>query len=176
MPVTPDQILKAIMQERQKLHGYAWIVVGDPTAAEDVVQEACLQALQNADDINDEQHLRGWLRESIRIRGMAARRKRFAQASQLSMEVLSLLAEVSTETTNEDYEQRMAALRQCIDLLGDKSRDTLALRYGKGMKPAKIAEKTGRPLASVYKMITRTHKALRECVVTRLSTKGARDV
>ena len=172
MPVSPDQILKTIMLERQKLHGYAWIVVGEPELAEDVVQEACLKAMENADQINDEQHLKYWLRESIRLRGMAARRKRLAQASQLSSEVLGLLAEVKIDDTNEDYNQRLAALRHCVDLLGDKSRDTLALRYGKGMKPAEIADKTGRPLQSIYKMITRTHATLRDCILDRLSTRG----
>ena len=172
MPITTDQLLKTIMDERQKLHGYAWIVVGDPSAAEDVVQEACLQAVKNAETINDEQHLKAWLRESIRIRGMAARRKRMDQATQLSQQVLDLLAQTSTNQTNEDHNKRMDALRHCIDLLGDTSRDTLALRYGKGMKPAEIAEKTGRPLSAVYKMITRSHAALRNCILDRLSKKG----
>lgn len=160
------------MRERYKLHAYSWVAVGDPSLAEDVVQEACLQAVKHADEINDEQHLRHWLRESIRIRGMAARRQRLAQASQLSQEVLGLLAEVSFDTWNDDYERRMAALRHCMDLLGDKSRDTLALRYGQGMKPAEIAEKTGRPIQSVYKMITRTHASLRDCILKRMSAKG----
>lgn len=171
MPINSDDILKAIMRDRPKLHGYAWIVVGDAEAAEDVVQEACLQALKNVDQINDEQHLRGWLRESIRIRGMAARRLRMKQASQLSPEVLNLLAAVSEERSSEDYNQRMAALQQCFDLLGDNSRDTLSLRYGKSMKPAEIAEQTGRPLQSVYKMITRAHASLRDCILRRLSAK-----
>lgn len=172
MPVSSEQILQTIMRERQKLHAYSWIVVGDPSLAEDVVQEACLQAVKHADEVNDEEHLRHWLRESIRIRGMAARRKRLAQASQLSQEVLGLLAEMSVDTSNDDYERRMAALKHCIDLLGDKSRSTLALRYGRGMKPAQIAEKTGRPIQSVYKMITRTHASLRDCILKRLSDKG----
>ena len=172
MPISPDQILKTIMHERQKLHGYAWIVVGDPEEAEDVVQEACLQAMKHAEQINDQQHLKHWLRESIRLRGMAARRMRLKRASQLSLEVLALLAEVKLDETNEDYNRRMAALRHCIDLLGDRSRDTLALRYGKGMKPAEIAEKTNRPIQSIYKMITRTHSTLRACIIKRLAGRG----
>lgn len=171
MPVTSEQILETVMSERQKLHAYAWIVVGDPTSAEDVVQEACLKATQHADKINDPDHLRAWLREAIRRRGMAVRRKRMTQASQLSLEALSLLAQVSVDLSNDDYKRRMEALRHCMDLLGDKTRDTLALRYGKGMKPAKIAEKTGRPLQSVYKMITRSHASLRDCILNRLSQK-----
>lgn len=173
MPVTPDLILKTVMRDRPKLHGYAWVVVGDPDLADDVLQEVSLLALEKAEQINDEPHLQGWLRESIRRRGMAVRRERFNQAAQLGQDVLAMLAEVDTPEFNQDHAERMKALRHCIELMGDKSRQTLALRYGKGMKPSQIAEQTQRPVRSVYQMITRAHASLRDCILHRLSTKGA---
>lgn len=175
MPVTPDLILKTVMRDRPKLHGYAWVVVGDPDLADDVLQEVSLLALEKAEQINDEPHLQGWLRESIRRRGLAVRRERYSDAAQLSQEVLAVLAEVQTEVFNEDQAVRMKALRHCIDLLGEKSRATLAMRYGKGMKPAEIAERTGRPVRSVYQMITRSHTNLRDCILERIAQKGALD-
>lgn len=172
MPVTPDLILKTVMRDRPRLHGYAWVVVGDPDLADDVLQEISLLALEKAADINDEPHLQGWLRESIRRRGLAVRREQFKRASQLSEEVLALLADAGGEQVNESHAARMKALRHCIELLGDKSRKTLALRYGQGMKPAEIAERTGRPVKSIYQMITRTHTSLRQCILDRLAAKG----
>ncbi|MFK7788081.1 MAG: RNA polymerase sigma factor [Phycisphaeraceae bacterium] len=171
MPITPDLIMSVVMKSRPRLHGYAWVVTGDPDLAEDVLQEVSLLALQKADQINDEPHLQGWLHESLRRQGLAARRKHLAQATQLSSEVLSMLAVVQVEQHNAGHADQVKALRQCIDLLGEKSRDTLALRYGKNMKPAEIAEKTGRPVRSVYQMITRAHTSLRECVTTKLATQ-----
>ena len=172
MPIKPDLILKTVMRDRPRLHGYAWVVVGDPDAADDVLQEVSLLAMQKADQINDEAHLQGWLRETIRRQGMALRRKRFSQAAQLSTEVLAILAEVTDDVINEEHAARKHALRHCIELLGDKSRQTLAMRYGQGMKPAEIAEQTGRPTRSVYQMITRAHTSLRDCITKQLSAKG----
>lgn len=175
MPVTPDLIMSVVMKRRPRLHGYAWVVTGDPDLAEDLLQEVSLLALQKASEINDETHLLGWLHESIRRQGLAARRKKLTQALQLSDEVLAMLAEVRIDQHNASHAARVRALRQCIELLGDKSRDTLALRYGQNMKPAEIAEKTHRPVRSVYQMITRAHTSLRQCVTSRLASQGVPD-
>lgn len=172
MPVTPELIMSVTMKSRPKLHGYAWVVTGDPDLAEDVLQEASLLALQKTDAINDETHLLGWLHETIRRQGLAARRAKLNRAAQLSPDVLEMLAEAHAEQDNTTHTQQMHALRYCIGLLGDKSRDTLALRYGKAMKPAQIAESTGRPVRSVYQMLTRAHAALRQCVTSRLAEQG----
>ncbi|MBX2850243.1 MAG: sigma-70 family RNA polymerase sigma factor [Phycisphaeraceae bacterium] len=173
MPVSSDLIMSVVMKRRPRLHGYAWVVTGDPDLAEDVLQEVSLLALQKKGQINDETHLLGWLHESIRRQGLSARRAKMAQAMQLSSEVLAMLAEVQADQHNAGHAAQVKALRQCIELLGDKSRDTLALRYGKGMKPAQIAQQTDRPVRSVYQMITRAHTSLRQCVTKRLSSEGS---
>lgn len=172
MPVSPDQIMSVVMKSRPRLHGYAWVVTGDPDLAEDVLQEVSLLALQKAEDINDETHLVGWLHESIRRQGLAVRRTKMKQAMQLSSEVLAMIAEVQVEQNNADHAAQVKALRQCIELLGDKSRDTLAMRYGSGMKPAEIAEQTDRPVRSIYQMLTRAHTSLRQCVTKKLTSEG----
>jgi RNA polymerase sigma factor (sigma-70 family) len=172
MPVTPDLIMSVVMKRRSRLHGYAWVVTGDPDLAEDVLQEVSLLALQKAEGINDETHLLGWLHETIRRQGLAMRRKKLSQAMQLSSEVLAMLADVQIDQHNATHMAQVRALRDCIDLLGDKSRETLAMRYGNGMKPAEIAEQTKRPVRSVYQMITRAHTSLRQCVTSKLATEG----
>lgn len=172
MPVTPDLILKTVMRDRPRLHGYAWVVVGDPDLADDVLQEVSLLALEKKEDIHDEPHLQGWLRETIRRRGMALRREQFRHAPQLGPDVLEMLVQVDTAVFNESHAEQMKALRHCIDLLGDKAQQTLSLRYGKGLKPAQIAEQTQRPVRTVYQTITRTHTSLRQCILQRLAAKG----
>jgi RNA polymerase sigma-70 factor (ECF subfamily) len=172
MPVSSDLIMSVVMKSRPRLHGYAWVVTGDPDLAEDVLQEVSLLALQKKDEINDETHLQGWLHESIRRQGLSVRRTKMAQAMQLSSEVLAMLAEVQVDQHNASHTAQVKALRQCIELLGDKSRDTLALRYGDGLKPAQIAEETSRPVRSVYQMITRAHASLRDCVTKKLAAEG----
>ena len=178
MPVTPDHIIKTIIQQRSRLIGYAWVVVGDADAAEDVLQDVSLAAVKKADQIEDEAHLQGWLRQAIRLRGMELRRAKLNQARLLRPEVLDLIEQADPgalgNSDSDSDSERMAALRRCIELLGDRAQQTLAMRYGQDIKPAEIAEQTGRSLKSVYQMITRTHATLRQCVRERLGTDGGK--
>lgn len=172
MPVSPDTIVKAVIQQRSRLIGYAWAVVGDVDVAEDVLQDVVLAAVTKAAQIQDEQHLQGWLRHAIRLRGMEIRRARMGRARLLRPEVLDLLEQVSTDTLGQNESERMAALHRCVAELTERTRQTLVMRYGEDIKPAEIASRTGRSLKSVYQTITRAHAALRECIRERLSAKG----
>ncbi|MEO0476019.1 MAG: sigma-70 family RNA polymerase sigma factor [Planctomycetota bacterium] len=172
MPVTPDQIIQTIIKQRSALIGYAWVVVGDADTAEDVLQDVSLAAVKKADQIVDADHLAGWLRQAIRLRGLELRRKQLSQARLIAPDVLDLLEKAHQRKPADDAE-RMAALRDCIPNLSENAQKTLALRYGDGVKPSDIAEQTGRSLKSVYQMITRAHAALRECVRLHLIKGGA---
>lgn len=167
MPVTPDQIIQTIIRQRSALIGYAWVVVGDADTAEDLLQDVSLAAVNKADQIIDADHLTGWLRRAIRLRGLELRRKQLKRARLLSPDVLDFFEQAQEQKPTDDAE-RMAALRHCIPKLSDNAQKTLALRYGEGVKPSDIASRTGRSLKSVYQMITRAHAALRECVRLRL--------
>ena len=172
MPVTPDQIIQTIIKQRSVLIGYAWVVVGDADTAEDVLQDVSLAAVKKADQIVDADHLAGWLRQAIRLRGLELRRKKLSQARLLAPDVLDLLEQAHQRKPADDAE-RMAALRHCIPRLSENAQKTLALRYGQGVKPSDIASQTDRSIKSVYQMITRAHAALRECVRLQLIKGGA---
>lgn len=173
MPVTPDTIVKTVIQHRSSLIGYAWVVVGDPHAAEDILQDVSLAAVRKADQIEDEGHLMGWLRQAIRLRGMEVRRSGSGRARLLSPEVLDLLEQAPAPGGGRGESEKMAVLRRCIEQLGERAKQTLELRYGQGVMPAEIADQTGRSLKSVYQMITRAHASLRNCMRERLSAGGA---
>ncbi|MEM9346950.1 MAG: sigma-70 family RNA polymerase sigma factor [Planctomycetota bacterium] len=172
MPVTPDQIIQTIIKQRSTLIGYAWVVVGDADTAEDILQDVSLAAVKKADQIIDADHLAGWLRHAIRLRGLEIRRKQLKHARLLAPDVLDLFEKAQEHVPADDAE-RMAALRHCIPKLSDNAQKTLALRYGEGVKPGDIATQTGRSIKSVYQMITRAHASLRECVRLRLIKGGA---
>eukprot|EP00752_Nemacystus_decipiens_P013726 g12179.t1 len=102
--------------------------------AEDVLQDVSLAAIKKADQIMDADHLAGWLRQAIRLRGMELRRKQVKQARLLAPNVLDLFEQAHQRKPADDAE-RMAALRHCIPKLGENAQRTLAMRYGEGVKP-----------------------------------------
>ena len=158
------------MQQRAELIGYAWLVVGDPDVAEDVFQEVSVAAIRKSDEINDADHLKGWLYNAIRLQGLKARRDQGRRHQLLSPDVLEVLAEVPTAP--HDDSARQVALRECVNRLHGAPRDILEMRYGQNLKPAAIAQSTGKNIQTIYKTITRAHSALRDCVNKRLAKDG----
>ncbi len=172
MPVPSDIVVKQLMQRRAELIGYAWIVVGDADAAEDVFQEVSVAAIRKCDEIADADHLLGWLYTAVRLEGLKARRERSRNRQLLSSEALEVLEHASAASVGPDESDHLAALRECIQQLQGGPREIVELRYGQNLKPADIAQRTGKKVQTIYKTITRAHGALRECVQRRLTSEG----
>lgn len=170
MPLQTDVIVRVLMQKRAELIGYAWLVVGDPDLAEDVFQEVSVAVIRKADEINDADHLTGWLYQAIRLQGLKARRDQSRRHQLLSDDVLQTLAHTRADHATESATQ--VALRECVNRLQGVTRNILELRYGQNLKPAAIAQTTGKNIQTIYKTITRAHAALRDCVKDRLAKDG----
>lgn len=171
MPVPSDTVVKVLMQQRAELIGYAWIVVGDPDTAEDVFQEVSVAAIRKCDQINGTDHLVRWLFTAIRLEGLKARRNKQTGLDLFSPDVLEAIEQARPDDEPADSEQ-MSALRECINALHGNTRAILQLRYANNIKPADIAQQTGKHIQTVYKTITRAHSALRQCITQRLAGKG----
>lgn len=170
MPVQNDVIVRVLMQQRAELIGYAWLVVGDPDAAEDVFQDVSVIAIRKSNEINDAEHLIRWLYQAIRLEGLKARRNRQTRIKSFSPEVLEALEQARPDYHASESGQ-MSALRECVNALQGSSRVILEMRYGQNLKPAAIAQQTGKQIQTVYKTIARAHSALRDCVRQRLATR-----
>lgn len=164
-------MVSTLLKDRSRLIGYAWVVVGDQHAAEDVFQDVSLAAVRKCEQIDDAQHLDRWLRHAIRLRGLELRRNRKQHAQLLSPEVLDHL-ETEWSAKSGEAGERADALRHCIAELTGTAREVVELRYGEGLKSGQIAEQLGKRTETVYKAITRAHAALAKCVRARLKRQG----
>ena len=54
MPISQDTIVTVLIRNRSRFIGYAWVVVGNPQLAEDIIQDVTLAAIKKADEIQDE--------------------------------------------------------------------------------------------------------------------------
>lgn len=170
MPVHQDIVVKTLIRHRAELISYAWMIVGDPETSEDVFQDISIAAVSKCDEIQNDEHVVGWLYQATRLQSLKARRQKHRDARLLTDEVLELLASTRSEWTSEP--ERISALRECINRLEGVARSVIQLRYGDNLKPAAIAERTGKNVQTVYKAITRAHKALAQCVRQRLAGGG----
>lgn len=137
--------------------GLARRLVTDAATADDVVQEAWLEALRRPPAHAG--NLRGWLASVVsnvarKNRGAATRRKEQETAA-ARPEALSSTAELVS---------RAELQREVVGdvlALGDPYREVLLLRYFEDLPPRKIALRLGRPIDTVRTQLQRGHERLR---------------
>jgi RNA polymerase sigma-70 factor (ECF subfamily) len=164
-------LVRAILRDRAKLTAYLWGIVRDVHATDDVFQEVCVRAIAKRESIKDEGHLFAWARRVGRDLAVDHVRRRSASPLLFDDKLLDMLESDWDEKDKIGAAETTEALRRCIGLLPAAGRELLKMRYVEGLKSGQIAEQLNRRIDTVYKTLTRTHRALMECVTRRLSAQ-----
>ena len=76
------------MQQRDRLFSYLWGILGDTQLADDTLQELYLLAVEKCAEIENADHLIGWLRRAARLKALEVIRTARQLPITLSEEVL----------------------------------------------------------------------------------------
>jgi RNA polymerase sigma-70 factor (ECF subfamily) len=141
------------------VYGVALRVLGDTTAAEDVLQEVFLQLWRNPQAFNaDRGRLAPWLAVIARNRAIDLLRKRPFEDD------ISELP-IATKVSLEDESARRLAVEKVRSVLAglpQEQRKSLEMAFFEGMTHSEIAGKTGEPLGTVKTRIRAGLLALRK--------------
>jgi RNA polymerase sigma-70 factor (ECF subfamily) len=158
-----DQNAMADLYERYSgiVYGVALRVLGDTTAAEDVLQEIFLQLWRRPQAYNaDRGGLAPWLAVIARNRAIDVLRKRPPEEdlNELPVAVGIDLEDVAA--------QRLAVekVRRAIAQLPQEQRNALEMAFFEGLTHSEIANKTGEPLGTVKTRIRSALMAVRKAV------------
>jgi RNA polymerase sigma-70 factor (ECF subfamily) len=146
----------------------AYLVVGDPTMAEDVTQEGFVKAYRALPRFREDGSFRPWLLQIVRNEALNQRRRRGRQerlALRLADDPVSGGAAPSPETTVIAGVEREAVLAAVGDL-PDRYRDIVNLRYLLGLSEAETAATLGVPLGTVKSRTARALKRLESGLAT----------
>lgn len=158
------QIIRYLLNNREKLLAYIWPIVRDAHIAEDVYQNVAILAMERCDQIDDENHLRLWVRRASRFKSLEALRQHKRMPLALSNTTLELLESHWYAYDAYETSDIADALKQCIDRLTKYPRHLIKLRYGDGLSCQEVADVVNRNVHAVYKALSRTHVQLRNCM------------
>jgi RNA polymerase sigma-70 factor (ECF subfamily) len=152
-----DSRLEALLAHTDWVRSLAFELVADPSAAEDVAQEALLQAFQRPP--RSVTSARGWLAKVTRnvARDQARGELRRARREQIAAREEAVAA--SDEATANAEQQR--ALIDHVLALDEVYRSVLLLRFYEGMTPREIARVQDVPRATVKTRLARGLEKLR---------------
>jgi RNA polymerase sigma factor (sigma-70 family) len=151
----------------------AWVqrlarrLVRDDALADDLVQDACLAALQRP---GGGESVRAWLATVVRNGARQAFRGDQRRAAREAV-----AARHETLPSACDVAERVATHRAVVDAvlrLDDAQRDTVLMRYFDGLTPAEIAERTGVPVATVKSRLQRGLDRLRSALAEERGPGG----
>ena len=150
--------------------GFIRLQVRDHHKAEDIIQEVARDATANFDRYDPSRPFAAWLIGISRMRMAEHFRKHGRQPMTFSTDIVDSVADAFIEIQPQ-VDDRMAALRVCIDRLGDRQRQLLKLRYDQMLSPERIGEKIGKKPNTINVMLHRVRKALAECVRLRMESR-----
>ena len=152
-----------LLAERDWLTRFARKLVQDAAAADDLVQETWLKALENLPD--QIEHPRGWLATVLRSlhlqRLRSDRRRESREARGARQEALD---DVTVALQSAELEQVVA---EVISQLANARRQVIVLRYREGWSIARIAHETGVTESAVRSRIQRGLEEVREWMKRR---------
>lgn len=173
MGVSQTELVQILLSERPRLLAYINIIVRSHAMAEDVFQDVATMLIEKQDHIENEQHLRGWLRLTARNLAFAGVRRESKHPVLLSSEAFEVLDIELDKLPDEPQGEKLDALQDCVNRLSQYARRIVSCRYGQSLTGDRLAAALGRPKSAVYRALARIHKALLECVRERLSGSQA---
>jgi RNA polymerase sigma factor (sigma-70 family) len=172
--IDQETLVRALMAERVKLLGYIQSLIPRHDLAEDIFQDVCAASFRKRELIENEVHLRHWLRLAARRQAMNMLRKRQESCVSLDRDVADLLDPVWQEHDGSDSADRADALRNCLAMLSKQHQDLVQKRFIENYDYPRLASEINRSVQSVYVTFSRIYTSLGKCILARLDamTRG----
>lgn len=172
---SPDQaaFVSLFAAAAPRLYAYIYTQVAHPTDTDDIFQETSRVLWEKFSQFEPGTNFFAWACRTAEFQVLAHRQRQARNRLSFSDE---FLAAVAAETVAES--DRLAAqhhaLAHCLEKLGARERELVALRYSASVTVKEISAQVGRSIEAVYKSLQRIHERLFECAQKRLAEEGWR--
>ena len=168
MPLSEKEILRFLMQSRERISAAAWLVVKDAHVAEDIFQNTVLKAVTKDVNFDAEAALFSWAFITARRDSLNWFRKHRRESVGIDEDILTLIHQDWQNDHLNPKGNRFELLRDCMEELPQKSEKILRLRYFEGLSCGEIADSISITLDAVYKRLSRIQNSLRKCVELKM--------
>jgi RNA polymerase sigma-70 factor, ECF subfamily len=165
------RVQQLFVQHQQAVLGYVLSIEPNFADAQDIVQEVFLAVTRKAQTWSTGTDFFAWVCTVARYETLRLQRTRARRTAHLDEDVIELLH--AAEPLDEfQWQQRVDALRRCLDRLAPRAKELVWRRYHGTQMPETIAAAIGWTVSSVRVALTRARSMLRECMKKQLSIGG----
>jgi RNA polymerase sigma-70 factor, ECF subfamily len=161
-----ENFVQLLTAEQFKLLRYIAILLGDPEAARNVLQDTNLVLWRKASEFQPGSNFSAWARKVAYWEVRAYVRDEKRDRHVFSEEVIEQLAE---QTSEEPYDAEMrVSLRHCLQHISKSNLHILQKRYEEGMSISALAKQFGKSDSAMKVGLLRLRRALLKCIRQRL--------
>jgi len=168
-----ERFMKSWTKAQPVVAAYLNSVIPDSHAADDLLQETAVVLFRKIDEYEPSRPFVAWALGVARNEVLAARRAHARGRLAYHSDVMEMVADAYEEMAPE-LDERLGALRGCLQKVRGRERELVRLRYEESLKPGQIARRLSMVASTVRGMLTRIRDALAHCVDRELVADGRR--
>jgi RNA polymerase sigma-70 factor (ECF subfamily) len=166
-----DEFITHLTMAQPSLWAYVFSLQPDHVAAQDILQETNLTLWRKVSEFQPGTNFIAWACQVAYFHVLSYRRRVRRDRLVLDEGVFSYLAERQADRAG-TLDDRLNALRGCLEKLPPPSRRLLEERYAPGGSVKELAEAGGRSVASLSQLLYRIREKLLQCIETSRATAG----
>jgi RNA polymerase sigma-70 factor (ECF subfamily) len=157
--------LPLFLRNQRRLYAYILTMLPNRADADDALQEASLAMWDKFDEQSPPNDFLCWARRIAYYKVLDVYKRGQRSKVLFSQAMLERVAETAAEQAETlQLDDRREALAGCVEKLGRRERDLLAVRFADGATTRSASERVGRSVESVYKALARLRQSLLDCV------------
>jgi len=159
-----DEFLNLLMQKQMRIYAFILSVVRNFEDADDILQETVHTMWQKYEDCRPIEDFVAWGIQVAYYKILEYRKKK---ERNVHVDLHSGLFDqlmAASRTLDKEGEEVLEKLKRCLKQLSPRGRRFIELRYYQDLKPKQIAVLLGLSVLNVYKILSRIHSQLVQCV------------
>ncbi len=173
-PKIGNNFLQLLLKNQRRIYAFILGMVPVPQDADDLFQETVLILWSKFETTYEAgTSFSSWAVTIAKYHILNTRRKHHRHRRHLDPAVQALLME-RIDPHVQQLDERVEALKNCVDKLGNHDSQLITMRYEEGMPIASIAKRIKRSIPAIYKRLGRVHDILQRCVQQTLISEGIR--
>lgn len=162
-----------VHMHQAKLRGFAARYLDDPNDVYDIVQDAFVDAYRHLDRFDLNRKFGPWLRAICKNRILNFFRSRRVRRD-VNLQLLddAIVEQIkSDEGPDDNFLDRLEALRYCVSQLKPAQRELIELRYHARVSVKELAETMNQSAAALSMQLMRMRHSLKRCMQGRLESQ-----
>ncbi len=157
------RFFKLFLGIQPKLYAYIVFLVHNGDVAEDLLQDTAALIWGKFDEFQEDSNFQAWAMKIAYYKVLDYRKKKNHKELLFGEEQMDFYAALAADFV-EKADNRLVALQGCLQKLSEDDRKLVDLRYNHGITLKSIAEKAGRSITGIYRVMARIHNQLLKCI------------